>query len=138
MFQTKIEATDIFQALADRTRLRIMRVMVSMPKEELCLCEVTDALDEPEYNVSRHLKSLRQSGLLAAEKEGRWVYHRLVPSKAAQLFYGLIKSLPDTEGFFARDLARFKIEIKKRSSARCQRASGIVALPRRQQKAQYD
>jgi len=136
MYQMKIDPTDIFQSLADRTRLRIMRVMVSMPKEEVCLCEVTDALEEPEPNVSRHLKSLRQSGLLAAEKEGRWVYHSLVPSKAAHLFYNIVKSLPDKEGVFEKDLARFKLEIKKRASARCKRASEAREAPKRQRRSQ--
>jgi len=136
MYQMKIDPTDIFQSLADRTRLRIMRVMVSMPKEEVCLCEITGPLEEPEPNVSRHLKSLRQSGLLAAEKEGRWVYHRLVPSKAAHLFYNIVKSLPDDEGVFEKDLARFKIEIKKRTSSRCKRANEVPEAPRRQRRSQ--
>lgn len=134
MYQMKTEPTDVFQALSDMTRLRIMRVMVSMPKEEICLCEVTDALKEPEPNVSRHLKALRQSGLLAAEKEGRWVYHRLVPSEAAHLFYNVVRSLPDTEGLFAKDLARFRLELKKRTSARCKRTSEAPASLRKQQR----
>ena len=137
MYQIKIDPTDIFQALSDKTRLRIMRAMVSLPREEICLCEATDALDEPEPNVSRHLKSLRQSGLLAAQKEGRWVYHRLVPSGPTQLFYKIIKDLPDTEGLFERDLARFKMDIKKRASARCQKSSATIASLKHQ-RAQYD
>lgn len=138
MHQTKIEPTEIFQALADRTRLRIMRVMVSMPKEEICLCEVTDALEEAEPNVSRHLKSLRQSGLLSAEKEGRWVYHRLVPSESAQLFYNIIGDLPDTDGLFAKDLARFRIELKKRTSTRCQRGNQASSTSKKQQRVRYE
>lgn len=84
--------------------------------------------------MSRHLKSLRQSGLLAAEKEGRWVYHRLVPSESAHLFYNIVKNLPDTDGLFAKDLARFRLEIKKRTSVRCQRVSEVPVAPRKQQR----
>ena len=137
MYQMKIESTDLFQMLADKTRLRIMRVMVSMPKEEICLCEVTDVLEEPEPNVSRHLKALRQSGLLAAEKEGRWVYHRLVLTDTVRLFYKIVENLPDTEGLFERDLARFKIEIKKRNLARCQKTRATLNSQRKQQRVQY-
>lgn len=131
MYQIKIDPTDIFQSLADRTRLRIMRILVSMPKEEACLCELTGALEEAEPNVSRHLKSLRQSGLLAAEKEGRMVYHRLVPSKEAHLFYNVIKNLPDDDGVFENDLAKFKIEFKKRISTRCKRWNEAPEAQRR-------
>jgi hypothetical protein len=81
MYKVNIEPTEIFKALSDPTRLRILRVLVSMPNEEACLCDLTDALSEPEANISRHLKTLRNSGLLMAEKEGRMVYHRLVPTK---------------------------------------------------------
>ena len=121
MFLNKIESTDVFQALADRTRVRIMRIMVSIPGADVCLCDMTEALGEPESNVSRHLKALRQTGLLDAEKEGRWVYHRLVPSGTVDLFYDLLRGLPDSDGTFAKDVAKFKIERKKRVSARCRR-----------------
>ena len=123
MYQINVEPTEIFKALSDQTRLRILRVLVSMPREEVCLCEMTDALQEPEPNVSRHLKALRQSGLLMAEKEGRWVYHRLVPSKVMLPFYKVIASLPDKDGSFKKDLSGFKSEIKKRTSDRCRRGN---------------
>ena len=49
----------IFQALADATRIRIIRLMV-MTGEEACLCEITDSLGESQAKASRHLKVLRQ------------------------------------------------------------------------------
>lgn len=119
MYQIKIEPIDIFQALAERTRLRIMRVMVALPRSEACLCDMTDALLEPEHNVSRHLKILRQVGLLAANKEGRWVYHQLINDPQIRQFYKLIENFPDTDGTFAKDLKRFKFELEKRAAVRC-------------------
>ena len=123
MYNVNIEPTEIFKALSDRTRLRILRVLVSMPNEEVCLCDLTDALLEPEANISRHLKVLRTSGLLMAEKEGRMVYHRLVPTKESKLFYNMIAKLPDPDGNFKEDLSKFKVELKKRSYGRCRRSS---------------
>ena len=119
MYHSKIEATEIFQALAERTRLRIMRVMVALPREEACLCDMTDGLLELEHNVSRHLKILRQVGLLSACKEGRWVYHRLVNSPQIGPFYKVIARLTDTDGSFAADLKRFRSELEKRAAIRC-------------------
>jgi len=50
--------------------------------DESRLCERVDNLLEPSYKLSRHLKILRQAGLLLSQKEGRWVYHRLVMKPA--------------------------------------------------------
>ncbi len=123
MYNVNIESTEIFKVLSDKTRLRILRVLVSMPNEEACLCDLTDALLEPEVNISRHLKILRNTGLLMAEKEGRMVYHRLVPTKESKLFYNMIAALPDPDGYFKEDLSKFKVELKKRSYDRCRRSS---------------
>lgn len=130
MYQSKFEPTELFQALADRTRLRIMRILVSMPKEEACLCEMTSALQESEPNVSRHFKTLRHAGLLAAEKEGRWVYHRLVPSSQMSLVYRIIRELDVDEEIYFEDLRRFKSELRKRTSSRCTRVVATSQLTR--------
>ena len=70
------EYTTIFAALSDKTRLRIMRIMLKS-KMELCVCEIMDLIEESQYNVSRHLKMLKNAGLLQARKNGRWVYYSL-------------------------------------------------------------
>lgn len=109
----------VFQALADTTRLRILRVLAAA-REESCLCELVDSLHEPQYNLSRHLKILRQVGLLTAEKDGRFVYHRLV-TRSAHLnrLYATIRMLPDGDGLFAIDLQRFRKRMRLRESGRC-------------------
>lgn len=114
-----VEPTALLQAIADKTRLRILRILVTLPKEEACLCDLTDSLQEPESNVSRHLKVLRNAGLLSARKEGRWVYQRLSSEKAVKPFYRLIAELPDLDRTFSEDLKRFKDEIAKRSNQCC-------------------
>ena len=58
-----VKPEEVFQALADRTRIRIMRLLVDTG-EEICLCELVDSLQELQYKLSRHLKTLRQAGLL--------------------------------------------------------------------------
>ena len=65
-----VKPEEVFQALADRTRIRIMRLLVDTG-EEICLCELVDSLQELQYKLSRHLKTLRQAGLLSAIKDGR-------------------------------------------------------------------
>lgn len=65
------------KALADQTRLRILMLLVG--KEELCVCELTQALELAQPKISRHLAVLRESGLLLDRKSGLWVYYRLHP-----------------------------------------------------------
>lgn len=95
--------------------------MVAVPKTEGCLCDLTDSLQEPEYNVSRHLKVLRGVGLLSVRKEGRWVYHRINLEKEMKPYYALIAKLPDSEKVFAEDLRRFKNELNGRANQRCKK-----------------
>jgi len=114
-----IQPEEIFQALADETRLRIIRLMV-VSGEESCLCELMDSLLEPSYKLSRHLKILRQAGLLLSQKEGRWVYHRLVlePSYLETL-YATVQALPDPGGIYSADFERFRDRLCLREDGRC-------------------
>ncbi len=115
-----IQAETIFQALADETRLRIVRLMATAD-DESCLCELVDSLLEPPYKLSRHLKILRQAGLLSSQKEGRWVYHRLVikPAYLEQL-YATVQALPDANKTYSEDLKRFRERLCLREDGRCQ------------------
>lgn len=109
----------VFQALADATRVRVLRVL-AMGREEACLCELVDSLLEPQYKLSRHLKVLRQVGLLAAEKDGRFVYHQLVTSHShLKRLYEAVRALPDADGAFAADLKRFRERMRLRQAGRC-------------------
>lgn len=69
--------TQFYKCLADDTRLRCL-LMISQEKE-LCVCELTEALQESQPKVSRHLAQLRQCGLLTDRRQGKWVFYRLNP-----------------------------------------------------------
>lgn len=115
----EVPIEDIFQALCDRTRLRIVRLLATT-QEEACLCELVDSLLEPQYKLSRHLKVLRQVGLLTAEKEGRWVYHRLISEPMhLKMMSELIASLPDDESIYSDDIGRFNERLCHREDGRC-------------------
>ncbi len=63
-------------ALADGTRLRVFRLLANFP-EGLCVCEIVDALGGPQYQASRALACLRDTGLAQAHREGTWVRYTL-------------------------------------------------------------
>lgn len=119
MHTVQVKPQEIFQAIADPIRIRIIRLLAETG-EEACLCELVNSLLEPQYKLSRHVKVLRQAGLLSAEKDGRWVYLRLVRDvDFLNIAYDLLRALPDSERLFARDLQNFHNRICLREDGRC-------------------
>jgi len=66
-----------YKCLADETRLRAM--LLIQQEGELCVCELTEALDESQPKVSRHLAQLRECGLLVDRRQGQWVFYNINP-----------------------------------------------------------
>ncbi len=72
-----LDPEQLFRALADPTRLRMLMLLVI--EGELCVCELTHALDEIQPKVSRHLAQLRELGVVLDRRQGQWIYYRLNP-----------------------------------------------------------
>lgn len=73
--QSTTEALEsLFQALGDRTRLRLLNLMID---GEVCVCFLVAVLDEPQPKISRHLAYLRSAGLVAARREAKWMHYRI-------------------------------------------------------------
>ena len=73
-----MDAETLFRMLADNTRLRILLLL--QQDGELCVCELTHALDLSQPKISRHLAHLRESGLLLTSRNGQWMYYRINPA----------------------------------------------------------
>jgi len=74
----QITTEQLFRMCADATRLRVL--MLLQQEGELCVCELTHALDLSQPKISRHLAHLRESELLLAERHGHWMYYRINPA----------------------------------------------------------
>lgn len=74
-------ALDIFRALADSTRLRILALLRSM---ELSVGELAQVLGQSQPRVSRHVKILCDAGLAERRKEGSWVFVALGEDRHVQ------------------------------------------------------
>ena len=72
-----MQADQFFKALSDVTRLRMLVLLSS--EGELCVCELTHALDEIQPKISRHLAQLRETGVVLDRRQGQWIYYRLNP-----------------------------------------------------------
>lgn len=72
-----MDAVQFYKCLADDTRLRCLLLICH--EQELCVCELTEALQLSQPKVSRHLSLLRTMGIVSDRRQGQWVYYRLNP-----------------------------------------------------------
>lgn len=86
---------DIFRALADPTRLRIVQLLRSM---ELSVGELAQVLAQSQPRVSRHIKILCDAGVAERRKEGSWVFIGPGPAHATAPLFQAIDALIDTLG----------------------------------------
>ncbi|MFP3953289.1 MAG: ArsR/SmtB family transcription factor [Candidatus Bipolaricaulota bacterium] len=100
-------------------RLRIMALLAEFDRE-VCVCEFVDALDLPQYQVSQHLRELRNNNLVEGRREGTWVYYSLSDDDSAEsrgLIQGIVKHL-DREDY-AKQVERLEERFRKRENGKC-------------------
>lgn len=71
--------SDLFSALSDPIRLRILDELSGC---KTCVCDLQQAIDIAPNLLSYHLRVLRDVGLVASTRRGRWVDYELAPSAA--------------------------------------------------------
>jgi ArsR family transcriptional regulator len=64
-----------FRALADYTRLRLLNLMGD---DEVCVCFFVEVIGTNQPKISRHLAYLKNAGIVAARREGKWMHYRIV------------------------------------------------------------
>ena len=88
-----VPLAQMFKALGDPVRLRLLSLIASHPGGEACVCDISGTFDLSQPTISHHLKTLRSAGLLDNERRGSWVYYRVIPSALQQL--SLILTIED-------------------------------------------
>lgn len=78
-----LQMAQVFKALADPARLRLLSLIAAQPDGEACNCELIEPLGLSQPTVSHHLKVLHDTGLLTRERRGQWVYYRIVAEQLA-------------------------------------------------------
>lgn len=113
-------AVRIFQGLGEPTRLRIVALLAAT-RERACVCELSDALEERVYKVSRHLNILGDAGLLNSTREGRWIYYEfaMAPSPLGRALQTILTRLGDSQGQLTGDRQRFTARLALRQDGRC-------------------
>lgn len=85
-----VELADLFKTLADPVRLRLLSQIGAHedgrnPGAGVCVCKFTGAFDVTAPTISHHLKVLRESGLLASQRRGTYVYYWILPGVLERL-----------------------------------------------------
>jgi predicted transcriptional regulator len=65
---TGIDCIAALKALGEETRLRILRLLF---KHQLSVSEISERLSVSNYNISKHLRIMKEAGLLTSEKRGK-------------------------------------------------------------------
>lgn len=84
--KTADKQSRLFKALADETRLRIIKLL---EVREMCVCEVMIALGLTQPTASHHLGLLENAGLVKDRKEGKWVFYSIADPKLIENIHKL-------------------------------------------------
>ena len=82
----------IFKALADETRLRLLRILLH---HELSVNEMVSILKMGQSRISRHLRVLSDAGLLTFRRDGLWVFYQANQEEDVQKFLKVISPYLD-------------------------------------------
>ena len=100
-----MELVQIYECLCDRTRLRILHLLLDGP---LCVCHFQEILREPQVKISKHLGYLKRHGLVEVERCGNMMIYRLPKQRPAQLKANLacLQDCVQEEQVFQADASR--------------------------------
>lgn len=78
MAYSEAEYAVLFKALADETRLKIVKMLAH---EELCACHILREFQITQPTLSYHMKILTESGLVTSKKQGAWIHYKMDEEK---------------------------------------------------------
>ena len=112
------------KALADPTRLRIL---AALRRGELCVCELSDALQVTQSTLSTHLQVIRDASLVRTRREGKWVYYALRSDRKqlVKQFFRFFESELKRDAQLGADAQRLAERLAQREDGACCR--GFVA-----------
>lgn len=77
------DLADVFKALADPARVRLLEYLAASQGGTACACHLPAALGITQPTLSHHLRRLRAAGLIDRDRRGRWVHYTVRPEALA-------------------------------------------------------
>lgn len=101
-----LEPEDLFTLLSSPTRLRCLFLIYK--RVELCVCELSYALEISQPKISRHLALLRQMNLVTTRRTGLWVHYRINQNLLSWIYKALETTFDGIQHFtpYHADLMR--------------------------------
>jgi ArsR family transcriptional regulator len=77
-------------------------------EQELCVCELSTALNDIQPKISRHLAQLRKNELLLDRRQGQWVFYRMNPNLPDWIVQTLDATLAENSSFVRKNVQRLQ------------------------------
>ena len=113
------QAIEAYKAAGEETRLRILKLLRQAPGE-LCVCEIVDVLEKPQYTVSKSLAVLRNARLVEERREGKYMMYQLLHSPFNDTLFQSLDELPDPDSVYETDARRLTCRLALRQDGRCE------------------
>ena len=106
-----IDLERLFKGLADKSRLRIINLLMH---GELCGCDIQYVLRASQPNVSRHLTYLKHASLVVDRRDGYRIFYRLADHKQGtkKLLFEFLQPILKAEESFHRDTELLKLAVR--------------------------
>ena len=118
MTSTVPEFVAIAKALSSPLAVRILKLLLR--GEELCVCEIMDAVQVPQYTCSRSLGTMHKAKMIVRRREGRWAYYTLHPQPSAPVRAALHTVAQQvSDAIFEQDEARLLERLARRVDGKC-------------------
>jgi len=102
-----------------------IRILLTIGRDEVCVCHIEAALGMRQAYLSQHLMALRQAGVLITNRDGRFINYRLANPKILEVIKITANSLN-----ISFDDGRENNSLKKQCSCpRCRRFDEVVFPP---------
>jgi ArsR family transcriptional regulator len=107
------DLAQVFKALADESRLRILNIILA--SGELCVCDIEAIMGFSQTKVSRHLAYLKRAGLVDDRRQGLWMLYSMAKPKSEEhsQLLDCVKAILEANAVTKRDVTRLSKNIKK-------------------------
>lgn len=93
--QIAVVMAQVFKALSDPTRVKLLSMIAAASEGESCICDMTEPVGLSQPTVSHHMGILTRAGLVTREQRGKWAYYALAP-QARQALSGAVAQVTAT------------------------------------------
>lgn len=76
------DLSDIFKVFGDSTRLKIL---FTLSKNEMCVCDIAEAIDMTQSAISHQLKILKQNKLVKFRRDGKTIVYSIADSNISRM-----------------------------------------------------